>query len=221
MSNVPTVEIDQVSEPGPFAERLARIQELWRQTTFFLFDARAGGPRPLAPCRATGAHRPADRRPRQVDREHEEQHDRRHARSRRIEMSFPALMAAARTPPLLTVNWTTSAPLPVPVAMLESVLRNRRWTPSDRFRVSTEIEPWYVVGRSRRTCPWSTGFAWKCGSSDTKTRVGFDPPEPLASLMLQTQTPDTGPVGRFVTTRAFSYSVPVYQPRPSRNGGVR
>ena len=31
-------------------------------------------------------------------------------------MSLPALMAAARTPPLLTVNWTTSAPLPVPVA---------------------------------------------------------------------------------------------------------
>ena len=39
MSDVPTVEIDQVSEPGPFAERLARMQELWRQTTFFLFDA--------------------------------------------------------------------------------------------------------------------------------------------------------------------------------------
>lgn len=34
-----TVELDRASEPGPFAERLARVQELWRQTTFYLFDA--------------------------------------------------------------------------------------------------------------------------------------------------------------------------------------
>lgn len=39
MSDVPTVVIDRIPEPGPFAERLARMQELWRQTTFFLFDA--------------------------------------------------------------------------------------------------------------------------------------------------------------------------------------
>lgn len=34
-----TLESDRASEPGPFAERLARMGELWRQTTFYLFDA--------------------------------------------------------------------------------------------------------------------------------------------------------------------------------------
>lgn len=38
-AEVATVESDRVSEPGAFAERMARITELWRQTTFFLFDA--------------------------------------------------------------------------------------------------------------------------------------------------------------------------------------
>lgn len=37
--NVVAVEVLYVSEPGPIAERLLRMQELWRQTTFFLFDA--------------------------------------------------------------------------------------------------------------------------------------------------------------------------------------
>lgn len=36
---VATVESDRMSEPGPYAERVTRIMELWRQTTFFLFDA--------------------------------------------------------------------------------------------------------------------------------------------------------------------------------------
>ncbi len=33
------VELDSASEPGTVVERLIRLQELWRQTTFFLFDA--------------------------------------------------------------------------------------------------------------------------------------------------------------------------------------
>jgi hypothetical protein len=33
------IEIDRASEPGPLAERLTRLHELWRQTTFYLFDA--------------------------------------------------------------------------------------------------------------------------------------------------------------------------------------
>jgi hypothetical protein len=33
------VEIESASEPGPIAERLIRLHELWRQTTFYLFDA--------------------------------------------------------------------------------------------------------------------------------------------------------------------------------------
>jgi hypothetical protein len=36
---VATVESERVSDPGPFAERLTRMRELWRQTTFYLFDA--------------------------------------------------------------------------------------------------------------------------------------------------------------------------------------
>lgn len=39
---VPDVAIvvsDRTSDPGPFAEKIARMQELWRQTTFYLFDA--------------------------------------------------------------------------------------------------------------------------------------------------------------------------------------
>jgi hypothetical protein len=39
ISDGATVESDRASDPGPFAERLARLQELWRQTTFYLFDA--------------------------------------------------------------------------------------------------------------------------------------------------------------------------------------
>jgi hypothetical protein len=37
--DLPTVESDRVSDPGPLAERLGRMHELWRQTTFYLFDA--------------------------------------------------------------------------------------------------------------------------------------------------------------------------------------
>lgn len=36
---IAALEIDRVSDPGPFAERLIRARELWRQTTFYLFDA--------------------------------------------------------------------------------------------------------------------------------------------------------------------------------------
>ena len=35
----PTVESERISEPGSYAERIARLHELWRQTTFYLFDA--------------------------------------------------------------------------------------------------------------------------------------------------------------------------------------
>ena len=37
--DVAAIEIDRASEPGPIAERLTRLHELWRQTTFYLFDA--------------------------------------------------------------------------------------------------------------------------------------------------------------------------------------
>jgi hypothetical protein len=37
--DVAAIEIDRASEPGPIAERLTRLRELWRQTTFYLFDA--------------------------------------------------------------------------------------------------------------------------------------------------------------------------------------
>jgi hypothetical protein len=33
------LESDVASDPGPIAERLIRARELWRQTTFYLFDA--------------------------------------------------------------------------------------------------------------------------------------------------------------------------------------
>ena len=33
------LESDVASDPGPIAERLIRAGELWRQTTFYLFDA--------------------------------------------------------------------------------------------------------------------------------------------------------------------------------------
>lgn len=36
---VPAVESERVSGPGTIAERLIRARELWRQTTFYLFDA--------------------------------------------------------------------------------------------------------------------------------------------------------------------------------------
>ena len=35
----PALESEQASEPGAIAERLIRARELWRQTTFYLFDA--------------------------------------------------------------------------------------------------------------------------------------------------------------------------------------
>ena len=34
-----TLEGDRASDRGPLAERLDRMHELWRQTTFYLFDA--------------------------------------------------------------------------------------------------------------------------------------------------------------------------------------
>lgn len=37
--DVAAVESDVASDPGPIAERVIRARELWRQTTFFLFDA--------------------------------------------------------------------------------------------------------------------------------------------------------------------------------------
>ena len=36
--DAPALESEQASEPGPIAERLIRARELWRQTTFYLFD---------------------------------------------------------------------------------------------------------------------------------------------------------------------------------------
>ena len=39
VEDTPTVESDRASDPGPLAERFARMHELWRQTTFYLFDA--------------------------------------------------------------------------------------------------------------------------------------------------------------------------------------
>jgi hypothetical protein len=40
-ADVAAVEVDRASEPGPIAERLIRWHELWRQTTFYLFDAQS------------------------------------------------------------------------------------------------------------------------------------------------------------------------------------
>ena len=37
--DVPALESDQPSEPGTIVQRLIRARELWRQTTFYLFDA--------------------------------------------------------------------------------------------------------------------------------------------------------------------------------------
>ena len=37
--DAPALESDQASEPGTIVERLIRARELWRQTTFYLFDA--------------------------------------------------------------------------------------------------------------------------------------------------------------------------------------
>lgn len=37
--DAPAVETEQASEPGAIVERLIRARELWRQTTFYLFDA--------------------------------------------------------------------------------------------------------------------------------------------------------------------------------------
>jgi hypothetical protein len=33
------LEADHTSEPGEIVERLIRMRDLWRQTTFYLFDA--------------------------------------------------------------------------------------------------------------------------------------------------------------------------------------
>lgn len=35
----PALESEEASEPGTIVERLIRARELWRQTTFYLFDA--------------------------------------------------------------------------------------------------------------------------------------------------------------------------------------
>jgi hypothetical protein len=37
--DIAAVESEHVSEPGTIVERLIRARELWRQTTFYLFDA--------------------------------------------------------------------------------------------------------------------------------------------------------------------------------------
>jgi hypothetical protein len=39
VDDVAAVESDVASDPGPIAERVIRARELWRQTTFYLFDA--------------------------------------------------------------------------------------------------------------------------------------------------------------------------------------
>jgi hypothetical protein len=39
VEDVAAVESDVASDPGPIAERVIRARELWRQTTFYLFDA--------------------------------------------------------------------------------------------------------------------------------------------------------------------------------------
>jgi hypothetical protein len=39
VDEVAAFEADHASEPGTIAERLIRARELWRQTTFYLFDA--------------------------------------------------------------------------------------------------------------------------------------------------------------------------------------
>jgi hypothetical protein len=39
IDDVASVESERASDPGPVAERLIRARELWRQTTFYLFDA--------------------------------------------------------------------------------------------------------------------------------------------------------------------------------------
>jgi hypothetical protein len=39
LDDVPALETDRASEPGEIVERLIRMRELWRQTTFYLFDA--------------------------------------------------------------------------------------------------------------------------------------------------------------------------------------
>lgn len=37
--DAPALESEHASEPGVIVERLIRARELWRQTTFYLFDA--------------------------------------------------------------------------------------------------------------------------------------------------------------------------------------
>ena len=37
--DAPALESERASEPGAIVERLIRARELWRQTTFYLFDA--------------------------------------------------------------------------------------------------------------------------------------------------------------------------------------
>ena len=39
IDDVVALEFDVASDPGPIVERLIRARELWRQTTFYLFDA--------------------------------------------------------------------------------------------------------------------------------------------------------------------------------------
>jgi hypothetical protein len=37
--DVASLEADHPAEPGEIVERLRRLRDLWRQTTFYLFDA--------------------------------------------------------------------------------------------------------------------------------------------------------------------------------------
>jgi hypothetical protein len=39
LDDAAALEMDHASDPGPIAERMIRMRELWRQTTFYLFDA--------------------------------------------------------------------------------------------------------------------------------------------------------------------------------------
>jgi hypothetical protein len=39
ISDAAVLESERTSDPSPFEEKIARMHELWRQTTFYLFDA--------------------------------------------------------------------------------------------------------------------------------------------------------------------------------------
>ena len=98
----------------------------------------------------------------------------------------------------------TIAPLPVPDAIVASVRRKSLWGPSDSVVVSIVMGPLYSAFCSKITRPRSTGSAWNLGSTETSTWVTGEPPDPLARLTLKVHRPETGPLGRFEVSRAFS-----------------